>query len=88
MKLLFCKNCYDVVKLYEGEDRCCKCGKSGGRYIDCVNAEYWGDSAVPMGFANLSFVEALKNIPDSGIGKDFCAFIIPKDCCAIKKIKK
>lgn len=89
MKLLFCKNCQDVIKLILNEKRVCKCGKVGGKYIDSLNAVYFGDMAVPIGFANSSLINAVINQPQkNGMGKDFTAFVIPKICLSYKFIKE
>jgi hypothetical protein len=88
MKLLFCKNCQDVIRLQQEETRTCKCGKVSGKYLDELNAIYSGDDAVPMGIANGSFVEALHNQPEDGWGEVFTAFVIPKNCYTFEKVDK
>ena len=100
MKLLYCEKCQDVVRLIEKE-RTCRCGLSGGRYIDDLNAEYWGDSAYPIGFANTSFLAAKNAIKACRVVKDerlkalihdedrvFIAFTIPDVCETMKKVRK
>jgi hypothetical protein len=77
MKLIFCPNCEDVVRLFiSTKPRKCKCKKSWGHYTDSINAVI-GGIAIPMGFANSSLVEALINRPEFGWGSKFEAFIIP-----------
>jgi len=78
MKLICCSQCFDVVSLRK-EPRVCSCGQSSGHYLDELNAEYAG-AAVPLGFDNHSFIDALRNQPDSGWGRTFDAFVIPKEC--------
>lgn len=86
MKLIFCPSCEDVVRLVS-EPRVCMCGVSGGYYLeDGLNAEIWGE-AVPLGFANGRFVEALRSRPQSGWGYVFPAFIIPHECGTIRKLE-
>lgn len=86
MKLLVCVFCSDVIKLNNVELRTCACGECGGYYKeDGLNAVYWGDSAIPIGFDNSSLVEAIQNQPDSGMGERFVAFVIPKDCPTMVK---
>ena len=80
MKLIVCRECQDVVRLIQGEKRTCKCGKVGGKYLDELNAVYFGDMAVPIGFANNSLAMAIRNQPKQGMGQDFDAFVIPKVC--------
>lgn len=79
MKLLFCLKCTDLFNLdYEMKE--CSCGSVKGRYIDQQVATYAGESAVPLGFTNNSFVSAIKNQPKEGMGEEFTAFVIPKKC--------
>ena len=77
MKLLYCLECGDLFNLTE-ETKSCKCEAASGRYTDDLNATYSG--GVPIGFANSSFVRALREQPESGMGKNFEAFVIPKSC--------
>ena len=86
MKLILCPKCSDVIKLTESYQTC-ECGKSAGNYIDDLNAEIFG-KAIPIGVANESFIQALRNQPESGQGKTFTAFVIPKKCPTIKVHKK
>lgn len=78
MKLLVCIKCSDVFSLRK-EERKCVCGKSKGKYLDNLNAEFSGP-CLPLGFANSSFVEALQNQPEKDWGKEFTAFVIQKEC--------
>ena len=58
MKLIFCQECQDVIKLLSAE-RSCSCGNSGGRYLeDLITAEIWG-AAVPIKIENDDFLGAL-----------------------------
>lgn len=88
MKLIHCNKCYDVMAL-RFESRSCYCGESGGRYEpDGLNAVFWGP-ALPLGFANASFSDALQNQPEAEErwGRRFEAFVIEKDCATFKKEK-
>lgn len=86
MKLIICTECWDVFKL-EHETRRCKCGKCEGRYLeDGLNAEFKGETAVPIGFANTSLLEAIEAQPDVGWGKEFTAFVIPKVCKTMENL--
>jgi len=79
MKLLYCNTCRDIVKLNR-TTRTCHCGATGGHYKqDGLNAVYYGP-AIPLGFANGSFHEALDNQPEFGMGTNYNAFVIPKVC--------
>ena len=89
MKLILCKNCQDVVRLMQDEERFCKCGKSSGKYTDELNAWYkGGEFVVPLGFANGSLVKALHNQPKEGLGENFSAFVIPEICDTFKNCSK
>ena len=81
MKLIFCPECEDVLKLLRYE-RTCHCKLSGGAYLDGLRAAIWG-KAVPLGFANGSFVRALGRQPEHGPGERFDAFVIEKHCPTI-----
>lgn len=78
MKLLLCKNCQDIVRLYDFQ-RYCKCGNTGGRYLDHKKAVYSGEFAVPLGINNHSMLAAVMDQLDSGTGIEFTAFVISKN---------
>lgn len=85
MKLIFCANCWDVFKLAM-ESRTCYCGECSGHYLeDRLNAVYSGESAFPLGFANSSLLLAVDRQPEEGMGKEFTAFVIPRECPTMKK---
>lgn len=95
MKLLLCIKCSDVFSLTT-EERACNCGKSSGRYVDQLNAEIKGD-CMPLGFANESFVYALKrqiienkhydgNANTCCKGQEFTAFVIPDWATSVKRV--
>ncbi|KGR83649.1 hypothetical protein [Lysinibacillus boronitolerans] len=79
MKLLMCLECNDIFNL-DLSEKICSCGRSKGKYINQQLAEYTGKSAVPLGFSNPSFIQAIKDQPNEGMGKEFTAFVIPKNC--------
>ncbi len=89
MKLLFCGNCADVVKLNTTETRRCACGKSWGRYTDNINAEFGGERAELIGFANSTLSAALAQHRAGdradGMGHRFEAFIIPKSAPSVRR---
>jgi len=94
MKLLLCRACQDVLKLQESpsqrEARRCKCGKSGGRYLDQLNAEFWGRHALLIGFDNNSLATAVHGgvwKGDVAFGPRFTAFIIPRNAPTIRKTR-
>lgn len=82
-------SCQDVFKLRGEEWRTCQCGRIGGRYIDALNAEFYGDGAVTLGFSNTSFSEKLwSDRSNATRGTEFVAFIIPDNCETFKKVRK
>jgi hypothetical protein len=85
MKLIFCSQCQDVLKLLHCE-RSCHCGGAWGRYLDDgVLVEIRG-SAVPLGFLNSQLAAALRHRPESGMGTQFTAFVIAKSCDTVRFI--
>jgi len=86
MKLILCPKCNDLFRLTH-EFCKCECGASAGNYTDNLNAVTYG-KAIPIGFLNHSFVQAVLNQPESGMGKEFTAFVIPKSCPTITHSKR
>jgi hypothetical protein len=84
MKLLFCTECSDVFNLVLGKEKSCSCGKTKGKYIDNLNAEYLGEG-IPIGFRNGEFIKSMIEQHKYGEGNDFAAFAIRKDCETFKK---
>jgi hypothetical protein len=80
MKLLLCLDCDDIFNLGY-EIKSCNCGATKGKYIDQRNAIYSGVNAIPLGFANNSFANAIRNQSvDEFFGERFEAFVVPKIC--------
>lgn len=85
MKLIFCPVCHDVRKL-NYKVVVCDCGASKGWYHnEHLHATIQG-KAIPIGFANDSFVNALTKRPAEGLGKLFNAFVIPEDCPTVRSL--
>lgn len=85
MKLLLCKKCNDIFPLCRRK-RHCECKVTGGQYYsDGLHACYWGRWAVPLGFANDSFITAVKERTFVA-SKEFTAFVIEKDCRTFAKV--
>jgi len=82
IKLIYCPQCQDVVRLID-DSRWCECGESGGRYTDELNALVWGE-AVPLGIHNEIFKWALSARPQSGLGSCFDAWVIPVECPTVR----
>lgn len=84
MKLIFCTECSDIVRLLDYK-RKCECKKSYGYYEkDGLNAVI-GGKAIPWAISNPSFVRALQRRPEEGDGVRFDAFVIPRKCRTIKQ---
>ncbi|WP_250628382.1 hypothetical protein [Pinirhizobacter soli] len=82
MKLILCPSCEDVFKLAL-DIRRCTCGKSWGRYLaGGIDAEI-SATAVPIGFANSTLLRAIRSRPDHGLGVQFTAFVIARECESI-----
>ena len=87
MKLIYCPECHDIIKLKIGLSFC-NCGESSGEYhYNSLYASISG-KAIPIGIANSSFLKALKNQPEEGKGECFEAFVIPKNCPTITYEKR
>jgi len=95
MKLLLCIKCSDVFSL-NFKEKTCACGETKGRYVDELNAEISGNCE-PIGFANDSFITALKkqrienkhydgNKDTCCKGIEFTAFIIPLWASSVKRV--
>lgn len=61
MKLLYCQDCGDLIKLKEKKPTSCECGKSGGMLLEASKASYYGDNATPIEVINRSFLSAIQN---------------------------
>lgn len=85
MKLVYCRECTDVVRLFH-EIRRCRCGKSWGRYTDERNAEI-GGPCIPVGIAWASFAAALAGYRKSSDRSiRFDTFLIENPCRTVKHV--
>lgn len=84
MKLIYCKECGDIFNLTY-EEKQCECGNSKGRYYEDGLHAYYTGSSIPLGFSNPHFFLALDMQPEEGLGYEFSAFVIPKECKTFKK---
>lgn len=82
MKLLFCPHCTDLFNLVSDREKSCSCGKTKGKYSDKLLAEYEG--GIPLGFNNTEFLTSIRAQYQQGLGLDFKAFAIRKDCPTFK----
>ena len=91
MKLLYCRHCHDIIKLSH-RLKSCECGLCKGMYSDLQHAQYTGEFAVPLGIANGSFEEAIAQQPltsneDGHSDATFEAFVIPKKCATLERVR-
>lgn len=85
MKLIYCRNCSDILNLKFREKKC-GCGKSGGWFTDGQKAVYWGE-CIPIEVDNHSFLKAIRNQSKSGLRRRFKTFVISRKCDVFKKIE-
>jgi len=85
MKLIFCPQCHDVVKLIH-KPRSCECGLVLGYYGDNITAVI-SSNAIPLGFDNSSFTAALRNRTDGDPVSKFEAFVIPRNCKTVRTFR-
>lgn len=89
MKLLFCKNCEDIIRLIPNRERFCQCGATSGLYrSDGYHADYIGEQAVPLFIDNESLLEAIQNRPKGpGPGEVFVAGVVPSECKTFQRLE-
>lgn len=101
MKLFTCGTCNQIFNL-SIKYRECDGGHGGGQYIDRLNAKVWGDPTriFVLGFANTSFIGALRDQLHSGDrrddffyggkmtpkGREFTAFVIPEAADSVIRV--
>ena len=87
MKLLLCMKCDDIFNLRRHK-KTCSCGEVAGQY-ESDGWHAWfklSEYAVPIGFANPSFLDAIRHQPPEGqMGREFTAFIIQENCPTFKE---
>ncbi len=64
MKLLFCKKCYDIIKL-QYYKRYCDCGSCSGKYINEIQVQVEGHNAVILGIDNAD----IRKLAQDKVGK-------------------
>ena len=75
MKLLYCPNCKDIVRLYYKQPRSCKCVACLGNYTGSTNVEIIGPSII-LGIDDCSFDHALTQSEE----RQFVTFVISDSC--------
>ena len=88
MKLIYCPDCGDIIKLELYGTKWCKCNHSWGKYTHHINAIY-GGAAIPLGINNYSFQAALIGKDKTkGKGSELTAFAIPNECDTFKYVSE
>lgn len=64
MKLVYCPNCGDVVRLIHQKWRRCACGKSGGQYNEDLMTATIGGESLCFGVGNYFFNDMWKYLED------------------------
>lgn len=87
MKLIYCPECRDIVKLRWDGIRFCVCRESWGEYINYQDAQI-GGVAIPISIVDASLADAICGRPeiDPGYGRRFDAFVIPRNCPTVEEI--
>lgn len=79
MKLIFCPECFDVVK-FEMKKRYCKCKSSWGNYLKDGNHATFGGATIPLAISNLSLYKALfKRKENDILGTFFFGWVFSKN---------
>lgn len=91
MKLLYCNECEDIVVL-RSYMRSCECKACRGRYVDDVNAVYYGPATI-LGVSNPTFSKALSLTGidvargrERELGHTFESWVMPFGCPSVKKL--
>lgn len=84
MKLMFCRKCQDIFRLFS-EELTCFCGHASGKLDGQIAVITNG---VPLTFNALSFFTAIKTRRSRGDGSPFNAFVIPETCRSVKYTKE
>lgn len=77
MKLLFCPECHDIIKLQK-YTRTCQCEKSGGYYLENGDYAKFFGQAIPIAISNLSFEQAIRSRSNKDKSESFTGFVFPK----------
>lgn len=84
MKLMFCRECRDVLKLQIEAIRACKCGRSSGRYLpDGAHANVYGSAEV-IGIANDTMQRALQRGDDDPGYRTLSAWLMGRDAPRVR----
>lgn len=87
MKLIICTQCWDGFFLAIKEERQCHCGNCKGQYVDKVNAEYSGNTALPVAILNKDLTDNFSKQGPEGLAVQIPAYIMPKILETFKKME-
>ncbi len=78
MKLLHCRVCRDIIGLVSFHERTCQCGRSRGRYLDQVKAEYSGPAVIIM--------LSTRDLFAAQVGQHYPWTVLPRDHSNVTKL--
>jgi len=84
MRLLYCKECQDLIKLKPAIS-VCSCGETTGSITSDNFAEFDGP-AIPVAIDNKTFYKAIGERKNSGKGINFLAFVVSKKTNTFKQM--
>lgn len=77
MKLLYCPNCHDIVRIFDKKGiRYCTCRASFAYPKDNINVVV-GGNGIPLGIADNTLNGAIRSRPIRGKGCSFSSYVIP-----------
>jgi len=86
MKLIYCNNCKDIIRLHKTTTDCL-CGESGGHYKEdgSLHAIIYGNCK-PLGFDSNEFKNAIASQPEYGEGRKYTAYVIPRNSPTVEHV--
>jgi len=78
MKLIYCPECLDMIKVRMLELRRCACGKAWGYYLEDDLTVEIGGTAVPVAIENDELRRAVRQRPSEGRGATLGARVLPE----------
>jgi len=83
MKLIYCTHCKSVINLNKRR-KICPCKRSSGKMLDDLICEISG-FAIVLQFGSTRFKEAIENQAEKGLGRNFDAYVLPRNTPSVKK---
>lgn len=94
MKLFYCMDCQDLIKVTTTHVRSCECGNMRGLYTDKLNAVFTSVNTnyALLGYSNQTFKSALDKYFSTGSpdnwGINFSSFVIPEPCETFRRVSQ